>query len=176
MCHYASSVRFTGIPLIYDAGAQVLGAAWSQLQAAAATWKSAIARQLVQDAAAARNAQPKGYQYSDLESLSWAYLALGANWVQKNANQTVKQDLAFSRLTSALVNLTVGGQARVGLAQLKASKTPSKDARNIVNGLLSNVRMAGQTGYIAWRGGGRYAAGEGCTWFTYAACWRQWEP
>jgi len=166
-----------------NAGA--LSAAWGSVQGAAKTWRKALETQLVADAVSAR--QGSRYTppaaYSDLETLSWARLVLGPTWVPtvkapQNAapnapdvSAEVKKDLSMQRLAAAALagNLTVGGQARVGLA-LKDPKAAmgsyggkqlsAADAvQRISSRLTSSIRVGGRTAYIATGEGQRSAAG-----------------
>lgn len=82
----------------------------------------------MRDAVAARAAKPTPYQYSDLETLSWGRLVLGSKWAPDGQPAQIVSDLAFSRLTNAWRNLTVGAQARVGLV-LAAEKGDSGERR-----------------------------------------------
>jgi hypothetical protein len=86
----------------------------------------------------------------------------------------VKKDLSLQRLTAAALagNLTIGGQARVGLALLKAPEGASvADAagktlpaavavQRISKRLISSIRVGGRTSYIATAEGARSAAGR----------------
>jgi hypothetical protein len=88
----------------------------------------------------------------------------------------VKKDLSLQRLTAAALagNLTIGGQARVGLALLKAPEGASvADAagkalpaavavQRISKRLVSSIRVGGRTAYIATAEGARSAAGRTC--------------
>lgn len=139
---------------------------WSALEAAAASWKAALATQITKDAAAARAARPTPRRYDDLEALSWARLALGTKWApegQQQGGADVAADLAFSRLTASWRNLTVGGQARVGLALLRDNGDAALLGA-ITKALVGSVRVAGRTAYVASAPGERGSAGECRMW------------
>ena len=171
--------------------AGVLSGAWSGVQAASQTWQKALEAQIVADAVSARQGSrytPPG-PYSDLETLSWARLVLGPSWVPtvtpsnpnsasppnaaKDVSEDVKRDLSMQRLAAAALagNLTVGGQARVGLALLRDPKaavgrnaagkqlTAAEAVKRLSNGLIGNIRAGGRTAYIASGPGQRGAAG-----------------
>jgi hypothetical protein len=132
---------------------------WAALNAASKTWKKALETQLVADATAARKAQPPR-AYDDLELLSWARLVLGPDWKPSSVSDEVVQDLSLQRLTAAAVNMSIGGQARVGLVLLQQSSGAASDPVNkIVKRLLSAVRVGGRTAYVATGEGERAAAG-----------------
>jgi hypothetical protein len=179
-----------------DAKAGALASGWSSVQSAAKTWAKSLETQLVADAVSARRgsrAIPPG-PYSDLEALSWARLVLGPTWsptipaAQSNNNANagsssnagakdvstdVKKDLSMDRLTAAALagNLTVGGQARVGLALVKGSKglmvtgaagqklSAETAAQRLSKRLVSSIRVGGRTAYVATAAGARSAAG-----------------
>ncbi|KAF8063719.1 hypothetical protein HT031_003574 [Scenedesmus sp. PABB004] len=129
------------------------------LARAAPGWRAALAAQLVADAAAARRGAPPA-PYADLETLSWARLALGAGWAPPGAaGAEVAADLGMPRLAAAAANLSVGGQARVGLALLAAGGAGAAQVGAITDRLLGAVRVGGRTAYIASGGGARGAAG-----------------
>lgn len=167
-----------------NAGA--LSAAWGSVQGAAKTWRKALETQLVADAVSARRGSRYSppAAYSDLETLSWVRLVLGPTWAPtvtapQNAaanapdvSAEVKKDLSMQRLTAAALagNLTVGGQARVGLALLKDPKaamgsyggkqlSAAAAVQRISSRLTSNIRVGGRTAYIATGEGQRSAAG-----------------
>jgi hypothetical protein len=143
-------------------GAKEVSAPWAALVAATKTWRKALEGQLVADAVAARAAQPP-MEYRDLDTLSWARLVLGPSWEPAGVSAEVQKDLSMARLTAAAVNMSVGGQARVGLALLAAgngSSGSSSEVGKIVSRLLSNVRVGGRTAYVATGDGERGAAGE----------------
>lgn len=170
--------------------AGTLSAAWGSIQEAAQTWQKALELQLVADAVSARKGSqftPPG-PYSDLEAMSWARLVLGPSWTPTSAKPSpngsaqqnsqdvgadVKKDLSMQRLTAAALagNLTVGGQARVGLALLREPKAVvgsnagkqllAADAvQKLSRSLTSSIRVGGRTAYIATGDGMRAAAGE----------------
>ncbi|KAI8474281.1 MAG: hypothetical protein J3K34DRAFT_375003 [Monoraphidium minutum] len=139
------------------------------LEAAAASWRAAVGRQVASDAKAAREASPphdyRGTQprpgtpkgppprYDDFEALSWARLALGASWAPDTADQGVKDDVALPRLVAAAKapgNVSVGAVARTGLALL-ASKdaAAARDAAAIAKVLQNQIRVQGRTAYIS---------------------------
>jgi hypothetical protein len=136
---------------------------WQQLDDAATKWRAALSAQLAKDAVAARAARPTPGPYGDLETLSWARLVLGSFWKpggQDSGSQTSDQivgDLAFSRLTGAWRNLTVGGQARVGLVLVK-EKGDQATLAAILKSLQGSIRVGGRTAYISTELGGRGAA------------------
>ncbi len=143
-----------------SAGA-LLSSPWSGVVTQAGSWKAAAGRQLVTDAQEARAAQPPG-QYSDLETLSWARLALGGNWGPEGASSQIAGDLAMSRLTGAVGNLSTGAQARVALTLLEQGQgAKSPVVQQVVRTLTSAVRVGGRTAYVASGLGSRSAAGEG---------------
>jgi hypothetical protein len=156
----------------------------------------ALETQLVADAVSARTGSRYSAPaaYSDLETLAWARLVLGPAWSPKvpasggadgtadgtaagakNISADVKRDLSMERLTTAALagNLTVGGQARVGLALLRFPEGASvgnaggrvlkaSDAvQRISKRLVSSIRVGGRTAYVATVEGARSAAG-GC--------------
>jgi hypothetical protein len=186
--------------------AGALAAAWGSLQTATKAWTAALQEQLVADAVAARRGG-RGQApapYSDLEAVSWARLVLGPAWepsvkvpaaANNGANldqggdssalaEAVRKDLSMQRLSKAAVagNLTVGGQARVGLTLLQDPKTrasvasssssgskrngggSSSEAAAAVNALVKrlsgSIRVGGRTAYVASGDGQRGAAGE----------------
>eukprot|EP00775_Hariotina_reticulata_P009083 gene9083-9253_t len=131
---------------------------WAGLDATSKTWRNALESQLVADAAAARKAQPPR-AYDDLETLSWARLVLGPDWKPSSVSDEVVQDLSLQRLTAAAVNMSIGGQARVGLVLLQQSGGTTTDPiSKIVKRLLSAVRVGGRTAYVATGEGARGAA------------------
>jgi hypothetical protein len=143
-------------------GAKEVSGPWAALVAATQTWRKVLEGQLVADAVAARAAQPPA-EYRDLDTLSWARLVLGASWEPAGVSAEVQKDLSMSRLVSAAVNMSVGGQARVGLTLLVAGNSSSgsgSEVGKIVRRLLSNVRVGGRTAYVASADGERGAAGE----------------
>jgi hypothetical protein len=91
----------------------------------------------------------------------------------KDVSAEVKKDLSMQRLTAAALagNLTVGGQARVGLTLLKApagtsvtdaagkALSAAEAAQRISKRLVSSIRVGGRTAYVATGEGGRAAAG-----------------
>jgi hypothetical protein len=119
------SSRVASEPLNPD---QAYSEALAKLSSAADKWRAAAGTQIAKDAAAAHaaasDAAPArgGDMYDDLETLSWARLALGSGWEPPKEIGVTKGDLAFSRLTNAWKNLTVGGQARVGLVLAREKK------------------------------------------------------
>ncbi|WIA22673.1 hypothetical protein OEZ86_009641 [Tetradesmus obliquus] len=143
-------------------GAKEVSGPWAALVSATKTWRKALEAQVVADAVAARAAQPP-MEYRDLDSLSWARLVLGASWEPSGVAAEVQKDLSMSRLVAAAVNMSVGAQARVGLALLTAgnsssSSSGSTEAGKIAGRLLSNVRVGGRTAYVATGDGERGAA------------------
>lgn len=177
------------------AGGELSGA-WASISDASTTWTKAAESQLVADAVAARQGSrsTKPGPYTDLEALAWARLVLGAGWsptvskpaaansgkqdaaaaaAPKDVSAEVKKDLSMQRLTAAALagNLTVGGQARVGLTLLKApagttvtdaagkALSAAKAAQRISKRLVSSTRVGGRTAYVATGEGGRAAAG-----------------
>lgn len=142
-----------------------LASAWGTLAGAAKTWQKALETQLVADAVAARAAQPSRV-YDDYTTLSWARLVLGAAWQPKGVSADAQKDLGMQRLLAAVNNaslgLSVGTQARAGLALLGQNKTSSPEATKIADRLLSNVRAGGRTAYVATGDGDRAAASEFC--------------
>ncbi|KAI8474284.1 MAG: hypothetical protein J3K34DRAFT_456831 [Monoraphidium minutum] len=99
------------------------------LEAAAASWRAAVGREVTSDAKMAREASPpvnwygtpndlygtpEGTQprpgtpngwsprYNNFEALSWARLALGVSWVPDTTDQGIKDDVALPRLVAAI--------------------------------------------------------------------------
>jgi hypothetical protein len=172
-----------------------LASGWSSVQSASKTWAKALETQLVADAVAARRGSrtSKPGPYADLEALSWARLVLGPTWTPtvpaaqnsnnanagsanagaKDVSADVKKDLLMDRLTAAALagNLTVGGQARVGLTLAKGSKglmvtgaagqklSAETAAERLSKRLISSIRVGGRTAYVATAAGARSAAG-----------------
>jgi hypothetical protein len=156
----SSKSKSTAVNAAGFTGAKEVFSAWSALAAATKTWRKALEAQLIADAVAARAAQPP-MEYRDLDSFSWARLVLGATWEPADVSKEVKKDLSMSRLVAAAVNMSVGGQARVGLTLLAAgNSSSSSEVGKIVSRLLSNVRVGGRTAYVATGDGERGAAGE----------------
>eukprot|EP00879_Flechtneria_rotunda_P001797 GHRR01001961.1.p1 GENE.GHRR01001961.1~~GHRR01001961.1.p1 ORF type:complete len:2104 (+),score=689.06 GHRR01001961.1:216-6527(+) len=160
----SSGNKTAGSASNYDA---TFATRWSALAAATKSWRQATGSQIAADAVAARAAQPP-QEYNGLETLSWARLVLGADWVPQDVSPEVQRDLSMQRLVLSAVNLTVGGQARVGLTLLdkqqqqqggSSSGSTSKQVNTIVQRLLSNVRVGGRTAYVATGDGQRAAAG-----------------
>lgn len=151
-----------------------LASSWGPLDAASKVWRKALETQLLADATAARAAQPPRV-YEDYDTLSWARLVLGADWTPQGASAEVQKDLSMQRLLTAVNNaslgLSVGTQARTGLALLGAKegdKAASADVKKIAQRLLSNVRVGGRTAYVATGDGDRGAAGKDT---LCAGCW-----
>jgi hypothetical protein len=143
--------------------------AWSSVAAAVPKWRAALQRQLEDNAVKSRQAQPPR-AYDDFETMAWARLVLGPTWVPTSASADVAADLALSRLTTAAVNLTAGGQARVALTLLQEG-APAGSARQVnatVKRLLSRVRVGGRTAYVAADPNGRSAAPMGDQAFVLA--------
>lgn len=168
----AADAKMASRPL---GGTEYQSRAVDPLAKAAVTWRDALARQLVSDAERAR-AGPGGGNgggpYNDLESLSWARLALGASWSPPEGTApAVAEDLSTRRLTAAALagNLTVGGAARTGLLLAgvdggggAGNATTASDkaaAAAIARRLSGQTRVAGRTAYVAASSsGGRSAA------------------
>jgi hypothetical protein len=202
----SSGKESTNGSVIGSAG--VLASGWSSIQSSAKGWVKALETQLVADAVSARTGSRYSAPaaYSDLETLAWARLVLGPAWNPsvpasggadgtaagaKNISADVKRDLSMERLTAAVLagNLTVGGQARVGLALLRVTEGASvrnvggkalkaSDAvQRISKRLVSSIRVGGRTAYVATAEGARSAAG-GCWGKTSGfvvlrVCWGQ---
>lgn len=143
--------------------------AWSGVTAVVPKWRAALQRQLEENVIKSRSGQPPR-AYDDFETIAWARLVLGPDWMPISANADVAADLAMSRLTTAAVNLTAGGQARVALTLLQDG-APAGSARQVnatVKRLLSRVRVGGRTAYVAAEPNGRSAAPMGDQAFVLA--------
>lgn len=172
--------------------AGALASSWGSIQTAAKTWTKALETQLVADAVSARQGSQhvKPAPYSDLETVAWARLVLGASWkpnvpkpsanngggegAGKDVSADVQKDLSLPRLTAAALagNLTVGGRARTGLVLVKApqgtmvtdaagkSISAAEAVKRLTKKLTSSIRVGGRTAYVATGEGARSAAGE----------------
>jgi stage V sporulation protein SpoVS len=111
----------------------------------------------------------------DFEELSWARLALGADWAPKGVSSDVTRDLSLSRLVTAATtpkNTTLGCQARTGLVLMQVIKAGGESTSGLtvaeakagvdklVKMILGNVRVSGRTAYLAWGPGSTSAAGS----------------
>ncbi|KAG2452414.1 hypothetical protein HYH02_002657 [Chlamydomonas schloesseri] len=122
-------------------------------------WRRALARQLVADAAEARESNAT---YSDWHMLAWARLALGAEWDAGNvttggANRRVAADLSLAALIAAngknASRPLLSRETRVVLSLVLLSMGPSNPEPRLVNATLgelnSAMRLQGRTAYVA---------------------------
>ncbi|GBF96123.1 hypothetical protein Rsub_08871 [Raphidocelis subcapitata] len=149
------------------------------LQSAAPIWRKALASQVTRDAALWRLEEQSGVRKQSWEwqsywdGLSWARLALGAEWkpdgelaeAEGVPADSLSNDLSIARLASAAKspgNTTVGATARTGLALLAAKDVNSaRDAAALSRALQSQLRVQGRTAYVSIaRGSARAAEAE----------------
>lgn len=109
----------------------------------------------------------------DFEELSWARLALGADWAPKDVSKEVTSDLSLPRLVLAATtpnNCSLGTQARTGLILAEVVKQNGKSTSGLTVSeaksgmdkltklMLGNVRVSGRTAYLTSDPGSASAA------------------
>lgn len=153
---------------------QPLSTGWTQIQAAASKWLTAASNQLLTDAAASRNSQYAPGPYSDMYTLAWARLALGADWqpaVCKNAwgawygsgcvaTQQIADDLSLERLVNKSAAWGLEVKVLTALALQASPKYASHPlVGSTLNLVLSSLRVTARTAYVSAAPGSSSAAG-----------------